>query len=224
MTDSRPGGVLPRVVLVGFNKCGTRSFTRLFSKAGHKAIHRKIREPWQWRRNAAHMMRQNLAAGRKVFAGLEGYTFYSDLLYQTHNDCFEGFRCFREILRDYPDTILVLNLRDREDWIRSRMRHGHGEFATRVMRQRGLDGLEALAAAWRRDWDEHVADVRRYMADRPEQLVEFNLVNRLVQRVPAYGLRAEDWDDVGRSRGVERHPALAQAKRLWSYIRWRVSA
>lgn len=228
MTDSRPDRELPKVVLVGFNKCGTRSFTRLFERAGHKAVHHKIRKPWRLRHNVAHMMRNNLAAGRKVFAGLEAYTFYSDLVYQTRRESFEGFRHFREILRDYPGTILVLNTRDREDWIRSRMRHGHGEFATRVMHERGINSLEALAEAWRRDWDVHVADVRQHMADYPEQLVEFNLdtdpVHRLVHRLAAYGLRAEDWDDVGRSRDVERHPAVAQVKRLWSYIRWRASA
>lgn len=228
MSDFPPNRELPRVVLVGFNQCGTRSFTRLFVQAGHKAIHRKMREPWRLRHNAALMMRNDLAAGRKVFTGLEGYTLYTDLVYQTGRESFEGFRHFREILRDYPDTILVLNLRDREDWIRSRMRHGHGEFATRVMRQRGIDSLEALAEQWRRDWDAYVADVRRFMAARPEQLVEFNLdtdpVNRLVQRLSAYGLRAEDWDDVGRTRDVLRHPAVAQAKRIWAYIRWRASA
>lgn len=219
---------MPRVVLVGFNKCGTRSFTRLFEKAGHKSMHRKIREPWRLRHNAARLMRANLAAGRKVFSGLEEYTLYTDLVFQTRRDCFEGFRRFREILRDYPDTILVLNLRDREDWIRSRMRHGHGEFATRVMRQQQIDGLEALADLWRRDWDAHIADVRQFMADCPAQLVEFDLdtdpVTRLVQRFSDYGLRAEDWDDVGRSRGVQRHPALLQVKRLWSHVRWRASA
>lgn len=228
MTDSPNNRDLPRVVLVGFNKCGTRSFTRLFESAGHKAIHRKIREPWRLRRNAAQMMRNNLAAGRKVFAGLEGYTLYTDLVYQTRRECFEGFRRFREILRDYPDTILLLNLRDREDWIRSRMRHGHGEFATRVMHQRKVDGLEALAQLWRRDWDAHLADVRQFMAAFPTQWVEFDLdtdpVTRLVQQLPGYGLEAADWDDVGRSRGMQRHPAVLQAKRLWSHMRWRASA
>lgn len=222
-----PSRELPKVVQVGFHKCGTRSLGLLFQRAGHPVVHGKIRARWRPSRNAALQMRRNLAAGRKVFAGLEGFTFYADLLYQTKRDSFEGFRRFREILRDYPGTILLLNLRDREDWIQSRMRHGHGEFAKRVMRQRGIASREALADHWRREWDDHISDVRQYMAAYPEQLVEFDLdtdpVQHLLQHLSAYGLRAEDWNDIGRTRGVRRHPALAQAKRVWSHIRWRVS-
>lgn len=126
---------LPKVVQVGFNKCGTRSLARLFSAVGHPVIHHKVRRPLRSSRNAARLMRSNLADGRRVFSGMEEYTFYSDLIYLTETETFEGYKCFRDILRDYPDTILLLNLRDREAWIRSRLRHGHGELARRAMRQ-----------------------------------------------------------------------------------------
>lgn len=216
---------LPRVVQIGFHKCGTRSLEQLFRGAGYPVVKYKLRRPLRRSRNAALLMRENLAAGRKAFHGMEDAVFYADLIYQTESDSFEPIRHFREIMRDYPDTILLLNVRDREDWIRSRLGHGHGEFARRVMRQRGVDSPEVLADAWREEWDTHLAEVRAFMADRPEQLVEFDLdhdsAEQLAARLGRYGLNAADWGDIGRTRGVKRHPLVARLKRLWAHIRWR---
>ncbi len=202
-----PENRLPRVVQVGFNKCATRSLTRLFAGSGHRAAHHKFKHPLGLRksRNIAEMMRANIRAGRKVFAGFEDYTFYADLMLQTRHETWEAFKEFRRILADYPDTILLLNTRDRENWIRSRLRHGHGTFAEMAMQANGLSSLEELADFWRADWDRHLADVRSYMADRPEQLVEFDTdrepVSALIARLPQYRLKEEAWGDTGRSRG-----------------------
>ena len=218
---------LPRVVQIGFHKCGTRSLEQLFRGAGHPVVKYKLRRTLRRSRNAGLIMRQNLAAGRKIFACMEDHVFYGDLIYQTESDGFEPIRYFREIMRDYPDTILLLNVRSREDWIKSRLKHSHGEFAQRVMRQRNITSAEELADTWRREWDTHLAEVRAFMADRPEQLIEFDIdrdsVEALVARLAPYGLRAEHWGDIGRTRGVRRHPLVAKLKKLWAHVRWRPS-
>ena len=223
--QTRHTDALPRVVQIGFHKCGTRSLEQLFRGAGHPVVKYKLRRPLRRSRNAGLLMRQNLEAGRKIFAGMEDHIFYADLIYQTESDAFEPIRCFKEIMRDYPDTILLLNVRAREDWVRSRLKHGHGEFAQRVMRQRGIDSKEELADLWRQEWDTHLAEVRAFMADRPEQLVEFDIdrdsVEALVERLSAYGLDAVDWGDIGRTRGVKRNPLVAKLKKLWAHVRWR---
>lgn len=206
------------MVAIGFNKCATRSLARLFSRAGHAAVHQKLPRRRRGRRKLGGIMRANLAAGRPVLADMEEFTFYGDLIDSNRRDSFDGNSLFREILRDYPDTILLLNWRDRDDWIRSRLRHGHGEFAAREQRLRGLPSLDALCAAWCDDWDAHLAAVRGFMADRPEQLVEFHLdrdpVEDLVERLAAYRLHASHFQDIGRTRGV-RQPAWLQACRTW---------
>ncbi|MEM7752599.1 MAG: sulfotransferase [Pseudomonadota bacterium] len=213
MTDQKP---LPRVVAVGFNKCATRSLTELFRSAGHPVVHHKVRRAWQRSRSIGRIIRDNLAAGRKAFHGAEEYTFYSDLIYSTPTESFEGAAKFREILRDYPDTILILNFRDREHWIASRLRHGHGEFAKREMAARGLDTTDALTDQWRADWDAHVEQVRAFMADRPDQFIDFDIdtesAEKIVKRLPDYKLNAEDFADVGRTRGKKMSPVLKALK------------
>jgi hypothetical protein len=222
-----PDPALPRVVAVGFNKCGTRSLAQLFARAGHPVVHHKLRSRWPsrlWKpRRIGRLMRRNVEAGRPVFLGAEDYIFYGDLIDSSAQGSFDGNTLYQQILADYPDTILLLNWRDREDWIRSRLRHGHGEFAARERRLRGLAGRQELADDWRREWDQHLAAVRAFMASRPQQLIEFQLdhdaIDDLVQRLSAYGLRPEHFGDIGRSRDRQLPAPVALAKRWWSHHR-----
>jgi len=214
---------LPRVVQIGFNKCGTRSLQRLFEGAGHPVVQHKIRKPFRRARKAAFVMQQNIKAGRKIFAGMEEFIYYGGLIHQTESVSFEGIRHFREMLNDYPGTVLILNIRDREDWIRSRLKHGRGELVRRVMRQRNLNSPDELADLWRKEWDEHMDDVRTYMANFPDQLIEFNLdtddVQSMVDRLPAYGLKASDWGDIGRTRGIRENALVKSIKEWWAHVR-----
>lgn len=223
MTKSGPDGRLPRVVAIGFNKCGTRSFAELFRKAGHRVIHHKVRDRWPVPRRIGKIMQENLAAGRKVFDSVEDYTFYCDLIYATKSSTFDGASAYREILRDYPDTIFILNLRDREQWITSRLRHGHGEFAKREMAARGLSSMDELTDQWRTEWDAHLADVRGFMADHPAQYIEFDLdsdkAEDLVARLPDYRLNAEDFHDIGRTRGRQMGWLKRKAKEFVAHNR-----
>jgi hypothetical protein len=213
---------LPKVVLVGFNKCATRSFANLFAAAGHPSVHHKIRSLFR-SVNLAKVVQQNLQAGKKAFDSIDGYTLYGDLIYQSETECFEAYLHFREILRDYPGTILLLNLRDREDWIRSRANHGHGEFMARTMRANGFNTAEECKDYWRRQWDSHIQDVRTYMAEFPGQLIEFNIdtdnISQLVEALPAYKLQALAWKDQGRSRSRNHNSLLNRLKKAWSHIR-----
>lgn len=218
-------GKLPKVVLIGFNKCATRSFARLFQAAGHKALHHKLRRSLRRSQTMARLMRENLTAGRKIFAGAEDYVFFSDLIYVTPDLAYEGNSDFRQMLADYPDTILVLNLRDREAWIKSRTRHGHGEFIQRYQAALGLADAAAVQDHWRQAWDAHIAAVRAFMADYPDQLIEFDIdsdpITDLTTRLSDYRLNPADWGDSGRSRGRKQTGLLAGLRRFWAHVKHR---
>lgn len=206
------------MVAIGFNKCATRSLAQLFARAGHPTLHQKLPQRWRRRRKLGGLMRANVAAARPVFSGIEHYVFYGDLIDSNRTSTFDANSLFRDIMRDYPDTVLLLNWRDREDWIRSRLLHGHGEFAIREQRLRGLSSSDELCEAWRIEWDRHLAAVRAFMVDRPTQLIEFHIdhdsIEALIARLPAYGLRPEHFTDIGRSRG--RHlPSWLRACKAW---------
>ena len=207
---------LTRVVSVGFNKCATRSLAQMFAGAGHKVVHHKLRERRLVPQRAGAIIRANLEAGRRAFEAFEDYVFYCDLMVNDGRRTYDGADAFREIIRDYPGTILLLNLRDREDWIASRLRHGHGEFARRERAARGLPDETALTEAWRAEWDARISAVRVHMADRPEQLVEFDIDNDnpadLAAALPQYGLDPQDFFDIGNSRARRMSAPMRRIK------------
>ncbi len=209
---------LPKVVQIGFNKCATRSLTELFAGSGHKAAHHKFRKPFRSSQNIAQLVLANKTAGRRMFAGFEDYDFYADMVWQSDAESYEAFKDFDLIYRDYPDTFFLLNHRDRENWINSRMKHGHGDFVTRVMAEHGFETREECAEFWRRDWDEHLSRARSFFAEKPGQLIEFNTdkdsVDDLITAFPDYKLQADAWGDVGRSRGRKLGAVSKSLKRL----------
>ncbi|KCV83611.1 hypothetical protein ATO10_02585 [Actibacterium atlanticum] len=208
---------LPRVVAVGFNKCGTRGLGQLFAAAGHPMVHNKLRGKFKVSHSIGRLMRDNLAAGRKVFDGAQEYTFYCDLIYTTPKAAYDGASAYREILRDYPDTILLLNTRDRESWIKSRLRHGHGHFAKVQMQAHGVTTESEICDIWRSEWDAHHRQLTDFMADKSDQLIVFDIqkdkIEDLIARLPGYGLDAKHWQDIGRSRDRKMHPLKAWVKR-----------
>jgi hypothetical protein len=214
---------LPRVVLIGFNKCATRSFGRLFEAAGHRSLHNKLRQRFRPSINAARLMQANEMESGRIFTGMADYVFYCDLVHVSDDAYYEGAMAFRQIHADYPDTLFVLNLRDREDWIASRLKHGHGEFAERTMRALNLKSIDAVADHWRKLWDAHVADVRAFGAENPGKVIEFDIdkddIADLCAALPAYHLDPAIWHDTGRSRGRRRNPVSKALASWWSRVR-----
>ena len=94
---------------IGFNKCATRSISQLFALSGHPAVHQKLPSRLRRRRKIGGIMRANVEAGVPVFTGIDQFIFYGDLIDSSYIGSFDANCLFREILRDYPNTILLLN-------------------------------------------------------------------------------------------------------------------
>ena len=105
----------PRIFLIGFNKCGTTSFHDYFKANGIASVH--------WRANTlALALHHNRTEGRPLLEGIDHWTAYTDMNCipgspwgQSNSDSaalIEGCRYFRELHRDYPDALFILNTRD----------------------------------------------------------------------------------------------------------------
>lgn len=186
MTDPQPlqhQAGKPRIFLVGFNKCGTTSFHDFFKANGIASVH--------WRANtlAMTMHRHRLSDHRPLLDGLEQWTAYTDLIClpgtpwgRSNSDdqpVIEACGYFRELHRDYPDALFVLNTRDPFDWIRSRLQHDQGRFAAAYLAglaREGITGQAELCQRWLRDWYAHHSAVLEYFQSvAPERLLVFHL-------------------------------------------------
>lgn len=157
-------------------------------------------------------MADNLSGGRKILSGIEHYDFFSDLEYFTDDARIDGYKYFKEIERDYPDTLFILNLRDKEGWLSSRRQHNGGSYLIRAKAYLGVTKTQDVLDAWAADWDAHIAAVRGHFAGKAS-LIEFDIktdpIERLIARLPAHGLDPAHWAHVG-ARGEDQVALRAQ--------------
>jgi hypothetical protein len=162
----------PRIFLIGFNKCGTTSFHNFFLANGLSSVH--------WRANTLAMtIHRHLKQGhRPLLDGLDHWTAYTDMICipgspwgrsnSTDQPVIEACRYFRQIHQSYPNSLFILNTRDVEGWIESRLRHDNGRFARaylEAVRASGIANLDDLCQLWLRDWTAHHAEVSTYFQD-----------------------------------------------------------
>ena len=164
MSSSQP----PRIFLIGFNKCGTTSFHDYFKANGISSVH--------WRANTLAMaLHRNMEAGQPLLSGIEDWTAYTDMICipgtpwehsnSTGKPLIEGCRYFRELHRDYPEALFILNSRDPMQWVRSRFNHDGGRFARaylKALADEGITNRRQLKQRWLEDWHPHHAEVLRY--------------------------------------------------------------
>ncbi|MEM9011642.1 MAG: sulfotransferase [Pseudomonadota bacterium] len=158
----------PRIFQIGFNKCGTRSLYAFLKGSGIESAHFN-------RGRLAQTIHDNIEAGRKPLWGVERYTAYTDMQVVARDGVIEAFKYFREFHRYYPGSRFILNTRGKEGWIKSRVNHGAGFFVQRYQRALGLADEDAVLAHWSQDWDRHHADVASFFADKPGQLLVFDI-------------------------------------------------
>ena len=188
--------------MIGFNRCGTTAFDRLFRGAGLASLH--------WKDDAgkevAVTMAENRAAGLPILRGLERYQAFSDLFFQSRDKSIDANLWFRDLHHAAPDALFILNTRPVEHWIASRKLHGvdRGE-AGYLVRALAASGQSepALLHAWRQTWAEHHRAVRAHFDGNP-RFVEFDIETGNPDIVIAFlrchgvAARAEDWAQVNR--------------------------
>jgi hypothetical protein len=145
-----------KVFQIGFNKCGTSSIYFRLDALGFSATHIKTRDG----RYIASVMQDNLDGGRHILTGLETYDAFTDLEDVREDRFVEGYKFYPHMLEQVPDARFILNVRDRERWIRSRLDHNEGAYAAALLKLSRLPSLDALAESWREDWDRHVQQVK----------------------------------------------------------------
>jgi hypothetical protein len=151
-----------KVFFIGFNKCGTRSFTWLFREAGLKAYHGSDEDPLH------QQIPRNVNLGRKCLSGFENYDAYSDSERLSYS--------FREIDKDYPNSRFVLNTRDINRWIVSRLNHGEGKY---VEFMNGFEGKNLAwhewVDVWRAEFIAHERQVTEYFQGREATFLRYDI-------------------------------------------------
>ena len=153
---------------IGFRKCGTTALWDFFNRNGIPAVH------WD-EGDLARRMRDNLEAGRPALDGYdERYAAFTDMEFNDPDDYFEGFKRFRELLRDYPGAKFILNTRDQAAWLLSMRRWARRTRRRRYLKHRyGTASLDVFSRKLARDRKAHHAAVVATIP--PKQLLVFDI-------------------------------------------------
>ena len=186
------GASSPRIFQIGFNRCGTTTLIRFFQANNLKCLH------WGRGSIAAGIEAARLE-GKPLLSYVDGYFAYGDMefveveseskkllkkkpfrrLYKNlpkdNLTPIYAFENFRELDKQYPESKFILNTRNVEDWINSRIRFLERGYFYCKHGDRFHSSQEALNQCWREHWDEHTSNVREYFSNRPEDLLEFDL-------------------------------------------------
>jgi hypothetical protein len=162
-----------KVFQIGFSKCGTTSLSEFFNKNGILSVH-----------HDGGMLATSIYnnyLNDKPLLSLEyaGYNIYTDMerLYDIPQISI-GQQLFVELDKSLPGSKFILNVRNKQDWLKSRAKH--------PVRIRGLTLLqisaeiqnisdEEMLTRWSLEWDEHIRAVQAYFKDRPNDLLIFDI-------------------------------------------------
>lgn len=201
---------MPRVIQIGFNRCGTRSIAGYFEANGIPAVH--------WRRGRlAQAMFRNWTVGSNLFEGFLDYQIFTDMEHVSKKEILEGYKLFPVLAHQFPDAVFILNTRRLDDWLASRLRAKDGAYAKRWQIVLHLANNQQVIDVWRQSWLAHHEAVRAFFTGNKYRFLEFDIdqddAYRLNAALPEFGLDAHKWAHLGKTgiAGPTMHPGRDRA-------------
>ena len=153
---------------IGFNKCGTASIHYFLQRSGLQSLH--------WLRGIlARVMSGRIDANEDPIQDFPNAIGFTDMIAFGARKLIEPYKRFDYLHEWYPEGLFVLNTRDREKWIASRLSHVAGNIPLSASYARFFKMSETeVPDFWRAEWDTHHALVREFFAGAPNFL-EFDI-------------------------------------------------
>lgn len=174
----------PKIFVIGFNKTGTTSIHKYFISNGYKSLHHYIpisKSKYLKTSYIEDVMINNVKNGRKLLHNIDDYDCYSDFtkhLGNKHNKNeslgqLDPSDFYKFLDLQYPNSMFILNIRDKQKWIESRNKHRTGSIINQAIRYTGSTA-EEINNWWDNQYEVHMKDVEFYFKDKTNLLV-FNI-------------------------------------------------
>ena len=114
---------------------------------------------------------------------------------------------YKQLDKEYPNSKFILNIRDVDSWILSRLRHitkNLGGMLERDMKFYKCD-MDDSIKRWRLLHSEHTTDVISYFKNRPNDLLIYNIFKDNPQKIvdffkDIYKLDLSYWNHIGKAQ------------------------
>ena len=170
---------LPKVFVIGHNKCGTRSICKLFDDNSYKSLH------WDSNR-IANRIRRNFYLSQPLLSGIKDVNIYSDMESIMGDSSIEAhpfyaYRLFPLLDLQYPNSLFIYNYRVKNEWIRSRINHMSGRYLESCrMHLKALQGTNKAISNgeiiewWNRSWETHESEIFSYFSGK-QYFIKFDI-------------------------------------------------
>ena len=172
-----------RIFIIGFNRTGTKSLDKFFSKNGLSTKH------WDQGR-IARKIKHNFLDGKPLLKDYNDCLVFSDMEdYKRLN--YAHIDYFKELYNQYPDSKFILNIRNINNWIESRNNHLKGWYVIELCKIIGCNKNE-LNKRWKKEFIEHIKNVKDFFKDKKDKLLVFDIekdnIEKVIQFIPEYKL------------------------------------
>ena len=175
-----------KIFIIGFNKCGTRTLHYFFKDNNLKSIH------WD-NKNLVDVFENNIKNGNKLLengktinkrvnsnCNYSEATVFSDMTKNIINKDAKDY--YKQLDNDYPNSKFILNTRNVDKWIQSRIKHNKGKLLNEQMKFHNCDRKQ-LKSIWKKMYKKHIKDVKDYFKDRKSDLCIFDIENDIIDIV-----------------------------------------
>ena len=175
-----------KIFIIGFNRCGTRTLHYFFKENNLKSIH------WD-NNNLVDVFENNIKNGNKLLengktinkqvnsnCNYDEATVFSDMTKHVINKDAKDY--YKRLDKDYPNSKFILNIRDVDKWIQSRIKHGNGSVLNEQMNFHNCDKKQ-IEIIWKNMYEKHILDVKDYFENRKSDLCIYDIENDTIDKI-----------------------------------------
>jgi len=181
-----------KTFVIGFNKTASRSIDAALYESGLDTVH------WD-SNNIINTFKANIENGKKLLTNgvhvhskryingirYEDIDVFSDITHSKYPVDAKDY--YKQLDADYPGSKFILNIRDVDKWVLSRMHHGDGFILRNHLDYYQLEhdaaGIDRLKSIWRQTFIDHVNDVNNYFKTRKNDLLIFNIEEDKIPKI-----------------------------------------
>lgn len=167
-----------RIFQIGFNKCGTRTIFKFFQQNGVESIH------YDKGQIARSMFRHHRRGESLIDIRYRNVTMFADMedIFKEDTPLYAAEKLYKQLDRQCKNSKFILNTRDKDNWIKSRILHGNGKYLNYIANKLSISKSQ-LIDKWKQDWDSHHLAVIDYFRNRPSDLLVFNIETDPIDRL-----------------------------------------
>ena len=175
-----------KIFIIGFNRCGTRTLHYFFKNNNLKSIH------WD-DNNLVDVFENNIKNGNKLlengktinkevnsYCNYSEATVFSDMTKHVINKDAKDY--YKRLDKDYPNSKFILNIRDVNKWIQSRIKHNNGRVLNKQMNFHNCDKKQ-IEIIWKNMYEKHIHDVKNYFENRKSDLCIYDIENDSIDKI-----------------------------------------